>query len=136
MILFKRDKATVFARIGKLFLIVALLVTTGAHWAALQSVAWVTMFADNARTAPLSAAFERTFDGKHPCPLCRQVSAGRSSEKKADLQSEVKKIEFVNQSPVFIFAAPEWFILAGRQECFPRSFSFSPPVPPPRNLPV
>jgi hypothetical protein len=128
------DKAGVFYRAGHLLLIIALLGATGAHWAALQSVAWVTMLADNARVAPLTEALEKTFDGKHPCPLCNKIAQGRQSEKKSDFQTELKKLDFFNQQAAFVFHAPTHFILLGHSGGLAPSLNRTPPVPPPRLL--
>jgi hypothetical protein len=37
----------VLARFSKFLVVVALVTTTGLHWAVLQSVAWTTMLASN-----------------------------------------------------------------------------------------
>jgi hypothetical protein len=132
----RHNKAGVFSRTGHLLLIIALLSATGAHWAALQSVAWVTMLADNARVAPLTEALEKTFDGKHPCPLCSKIAQGRQSEKKSDIQTELKKLDFFNHQPAFVFNAPTHFILAGQPGALAPWLSRTPPVPPPRFPPV
>lgn len=117
-------------------LIFALLGATGAHWAALQSVAWASMLVDNARVSTLSVALEKTLDGKHPCPICQQIAKGRQSEKKSDIQTELKKLDFFNQQPVFVFNPPLHFFLAGQSGAPAPSLSRTPPVPPPRILPV
>ncbi len=119
-------------RIGYPLALLALFAIAGGHWAVLQSVAWATMFADNARCAPLSAAFEKTFDGKHPCPLCKKIAQGRQSEKKSDVQTELKKLEFFNQQLPFILTPSAHFILAGQRSAQAPSLSRTPPVPPPR----
>ena len=36
-----------FARLAKILVVVMLVVSTGLHWAALQTVAWTTMLANN-----------------------------------------------------------------------------------------
>ena len=69
-----------FVRIGNCLVIAALVATTGAHWALLQSVAWTTMLADNLRAYSLSESVARTFDGKFPCPICKAIAAGKKSE--------------------------------------------------------
>ena len=51
-----------FARFGKCCVIVALVLTTGAHWAVLQTVAWTTMLATNLRTHSVAEAVTRTFE--------------------------------------------------------------------------
>jgi hypothetical protein len=73
-----------FARCAKMAVIVTLVATTGAHWALLQSFAWTTMLAENLSCGSVSQAVSRTFDGKHPCPLCKAIAAGKTSEKKKD----------------------------------------------------
>jgi hypothetical protein len=129
-------KPPVFSRIGHFVLILALLGATGAHWAVLQSVAWASMLADNARVAPLSTALEKTFDGKHPCALCKKIAEGRQSEKKSDVQTELKKLDFLNQQLAFMLNSPAHFILTGQSNDLALSLSQTPPVPPPRFLPV
>jgi hypothetical protein len=47
---------------------------TGAHWGALQSVAWTRMLAENLRTVLFADAVVRTFDGQHPCSLCKVIA--------------------------------------------------------------
>jgi hypothetical protein len=122
------------SRIGHLLLIVALLGATGGHWAALQSVAWARMFADNARVAPFSEALEKTFDGKHLCPLCKQIARGRQGERKSDAQLEIKKLEFLGQSDAFVIVSPKEFYLLNDSPAKMPLVTKSPPVPPPRNL--
>jgi hypothetical protein len=126
------NKDTVFSRLGRLLLILALLGATGAHWAALQSVAWATMLADNARSADFGEALVKTFDGRHPCKLCKQVAAGRQSEKKSPMQSFGARLEFVNKLAQFSFLGPQSCTLMPEQTFTGSSTSYPPPVPPPR----
>ena len=35
------------------------------------------MLADNLTTHSFGAALQRTFDGKHPCPLCKAIAEGK-----------------------------------------------------------
>jgi hypothetical protein len=130
------DKPPVFSRVGHLLLVIALLGATGAHWVALQSVAWATMLANNARTDSLPAAFEKTFDGKHPCALCKQIAQGRQDEKRSDAQLELKKLEFLHQRVALGIDSPSTFVLLGfRTDATAPLRTQSPPVPPPRSLP-
>ena len=122
-----------FKRLGHLLLIVALLAATGGHWAVLQSVAWTTMIAANLSTESFSDAVKNTFDGQHPCSLCQAVSTGKKSEQKSEAPApELKKFEYVNESPRFAFAAPLQFILLPEFQAVLRERNLSPPVPPPR----
>ena len=86
------DGFGVFVRFGKVCVIMALIATTGAHWAALQSVAWTTMLADNLRTHSLSESVSRTFDGNYPCPICRAIAAAKQSEKKSEFTAQTQKL--------------------------------------------
>jgi hypothetical protein len=117
-------------------LIVALLGATGGHWALLQSVAWATMLANNARTECLADAVSNTFDGRHPCPLCRQIAQERQSEKKSDLQLESRKLEYPSESVAFIFSPPNHFFLLGERGSSALLLTEAPPTPPPREYPA
>ncbi len=91
------------------------------------------MIAANLSTESFSDAVKNTFDGQHPCPLCKAVSAAKKSEQKSETPAlELKKFEFVNDAPRLVFAAPQLFTLLGSAIALPASFSFAPPVPPPR----
>lgn len=90
------------------------------------------MLADNARLEPLSQAIEQTFDGKHPCALCKSIAKGRQSERKPDTQLEIKKLEFLRESAVIVIASPEHFILCEERAVLHSSLTETPPVPPPR----
>jgi hypothetical protein len=126
----------VFRRLGHGLLIVALLCATGGQWALLQSVAWAAMLANNARTECLADAITQTFDGRHPCPLCRRIQQSRQSEKKSDLQTETKKLEYPRETVVFVFTAPGHFFLLGDRGSPALLLPEAPPTPPPREYPA
>jgi hypothetical protein len=77
----------------------------GGHWAVLQAGAWMGMVMAYARNGSVSAAISKTFDGKHPCPVCCAVQEGRKQEeaKTPGLQLELKK-DFMLRS--FHFEVP------------------------------
>ena len=120
-----------FVRLGNVLLIVAFLAATGGHWAVFQTVAWTNMLADNLQTASLSEALSKTFDGKHPCNMCHEISAAKKSEKKSDLPNSGKKLEFTSERPAFVFSAPIEFCLLRTSTETPVSWSEAPPTPPP-----
>ena len=125
-----------FKRFGHGLLIVALLCATGGQLAMLQSVAWATMLATNARTECLADAITKTFDGRHPCPLCLQIAKQRQSEKKSDAQTESKKLEYSLESAVFVFCPPNHFFLPAERSSSAPLLTESPPTPPPREIPA
>ena len=112
----------------------ALVLTTGAHWVALQTVAWTTMLANNLRTHSLSESVARTFDGKYPCPICKAIAAAKKSEKKAEFTLQMQKLEFppANGNPVLI--APSNFRLLPPVNFFAESLTQKPLTPPPRGF--
>ena len=70
-------------RPGVLYALLAAFSLAGGHWAALQTVARATMLYHYAqRSGSLAVAAEETFDGLHPCELCRRIAAAKSREQK------------------------------------------------------
>jgi hypothetical protein len=124
----------VFRKVGHALVLFALLAAIGGHWFLLQSVAWTTMLADNLRTSSLPQAVERTFDGRHPCAICKEIAKGKKTEKKSDLSLERTKFEFSYSRAVFIFSPPTHFWQAAAFDAAAALLAHSPPVPPPRQL--
>jgi hypothetical protein len=124
----------VLVRIGKIFLVVSLVATLGAHWAVLQTVAWTTMLADNLCTHSLSESVTRTFDGKYPCPICKAIAAAKKSEKKNEFTLQTQKMEFppVKENPILF--APSDFQFLPQVNFFTESLAQKPPTPPPRGF--
>jgi hypothetical protein len=129
------------SRLSQTFVVAALVVSIGLHWAVLQSAAWVGMaVAYTVEKGSLSEGLSDTFDGDHPCPLCKAVKQGQDAETKTqDDQAPTSKIKEVKLTlalvsvPKFVFSpsVPQCWIttssrLMTRQE---------PPVtPPPERL--
>jgi hypothetical protein len=84
-------------------LILTLSVSIGLHWAALQSAAWMGMIIKYSHDGSFSEAIEKTFDGQHPCKLCKLVNAGKKAEKKSESKDSLKKLDLV--SPNFALFA-------------------------------
>jgi hypothetical protein len=124
----------VFVRLSKFCVIVALVAMTGTQWAALQSVAWTTMLADNLRTHSLAEAVKQTFDGMHPCCLCKAIAAAKKSEKKKEFTLQTQKLEFPPSPENFVLVAPGRFELLPLANAFAESLAFEPPTSPPRSL--
>ena len=53
------------------------------------------MLASNLGTTSIREAWSKTFDGKHPCKLCKVVHAGKSAEKKQDNQKPQTKLDLM-----------------------------------------
>ena len=113
-----------------------LLVTTGGHWAVLQSYAWATMLADHLQSESLTESMKETFDGEHPCKLCCAIRAAKKAEKKAEFPATAKKVEFPPLAARLFVFGPTTFQLLTSPDNFAESSLPQPPVPPPRLLPV
>jgi hypothetical protein len=124
----------VFVRIGKFSLVLALVATLGAHWALLQTVAWTTMLADNLCTHSAKEAVTETFDGNHPCDLCKAIAAGKQSEKKTEFSLQSRKLEFLPANENFVLIAPSQFQLLPQENSFAKSLSQKPLLQPPRGF--
>lgn len=125
-----------FARFGKFFVVAALVLTTGAHWAALQTIAWTTMLASNLRTHSVTEAVADTFDGEHLCPLCKAIAAAKKSEKKSEAVSSTIKLEFPPAAQRIFLNPPAPFEMMPAADFFAETLSQKPPVPPPRGFSV
>jgi hypothetical protein len=123
---------TMWLAIGRATTIFALCLAIGLHWAALQSVAWTAMLIEYSKHTTLRQALTRTFDGDHPCAICKGISAAQHSPKKQQAPSVVNKPDLICTTRTFEF------IRSFEQFQFPRSSAAfsehgkSPPVPPPR----
>jgi hypothetical protein len=129
-----RLELLVLQRFTKAAVVVALASSIGLHWALFQSLAWVGMVVTYSQQASVTEALAKTFDGKHPCALCKEISKGKQSEKKSDFRPESKKFEFSYVVPVFIFSSPDYFWTARILDTLPIVRATTPPVPPPRFL--
>ncbi len=122
-----------FVRCGKFLVVLALVLATGLHWAALQTVAWSTMLAANLSSQQsLTEAVSQTFDGEHPCPLCKAIKAGKQSEQKSEALTLKLKLEFPLVAESLVVLAPTDFELVALEFFSADSISSKPPLPPPR----
>jgi hypothetical protein len=107
----------------------------GAQWTLLQTVAWTSMLADNLRTHSLSESVARTFDGKHPCPICKAIAAAKKSQKKSEFTLQTIKLEFppAKENPV-LFAPADFQLLPMPADFLAESPVQKPLTPPPRGF--
>ena len=120
------------SRLAKLLMALGLAASIGLHWAFFQSVAWVGMVISYSQRAPLKEALVKTFDGQHPCLLCKQIAQERKGQHKSDRQFEPKKLEFVSFGQLLTLVPPPRFYLFRAADAWAPQLLYSPPVPPPR----
>lgn len=118
-------------------LLAALLMSLGPL-GLLQAVAWTGMALDYGSRYGVAAGLERTFDGKHPCPLCKEIAKARQSDKESKSAVTITPVNF---SCVVACGTKEPFAFPPRQEITyfvgPNFFAVRterPPLPPPRSL--
>jgi hypothetical protein len=125
----------VFAHLERCLVVFALILSTGLHWAALQTVAWTTMLAANLSSQQsLTEAMSETFDGEHLCPLCKAIAAAKKAEKKNDALALKLKIEFPPLAETFALVAPKLPKTFQIDELSADCLFAKPPLPPPRRL--
>ena len=79
-------------------------------------------------------ALGKTFDGFHPCKLCKVVQSGKRSEKKQDAPKPINKLDLIGFSEPLTLDGPAVDNVA--VDPVPAAFPAreSPPTPPPRQI--
>jgi len=123
-----------FHRLSKLAVVAALACSIGLHWELLQSAAWFGMVVHYSQKAPFAVALLKTFDGKHPCALCKVVTKGRSAEKQGERPAASKKFEFSYIPANFFFRSPQEFSELTAWGSLLEGILQSPALPPPKPI--
>jgi hypothetical protein len=84
-----------FVRIGRCVVALMLCSSIGGHWFCLQSIAWAKMVVTYSQHCSFGAAIAKTFDGDHPCDLCKHIGKAQQTEKKRDSQQSLNKTDFI-----------------------------------------
>jgi hypothetical protein len=120
----------------RLVTVLLLVLTLGLHWALLQTVAWTGMLVSYSRGASFQEAVAKTFDGQHPCCLCKAIQNGRAEEKQQQQQTERPGTRL---EPGIVWEAPGFIPAGSRQRVDPVDFRAAsrqqePPKPRPRGV--
>ncbi len=119
-------------RLAKFILVLVLACSIGLHWGIMQSLAWTSMLAENLRHDSLAQAVTHTFDGQHPCCLCKAIAAGKKSEKKREFTPSFKTLEFPPATEDLALTSSAHFALPTAADFFAQTFFKNQPTPPPR----
>jgi hypothetical protein len=120
-------------RLSKMVVALMLILSIGAHWAILQSVAWTLMIYQYSHQDNWQQALIKTFDGQHPCSLCVLIKEGKKTERQqSTVVLRVNSLESVITESFVLsvpqanhdFPEPRCLVVATRLE--------RPPTPPPR----
>lgn len=127
-------------RIVTTVMALALFLSAGGHWAMLQGVAWATMVHDFSQTGSLTEAVEKTFDGRHPCPLCKKIASAQTQEVQQEGSKAPSTVKVEKKAETFLAVNGTTLPLPSVRSMVygPSPFvpmpelSFAPPVPVPR----
>ena len=91
------------------------------------------MIIDYSKRGTFCQAIAQTFDGAHPCSLCRVVNKAKSTEKKSDLQVLTPKVDMICPTRGTTRVRPFVHFDNAISSFSVSEIRHSPPVPPPRN---
>ncbi len=74
-------------RLAYLALLIAVATAIDIHLPLMQVAAWTSMIVNYSEDRDLADAIEMTFDGDHPCPMCKAIEAERTRTNPDSLQS-------------------------------------------------
>lgn len=115
----------------------------GGHWGVMQAVAWSKMLVNYSAQDGLMEGARKTFDGEHPCHMCKAIEEGKKKEEGTSGQDDkapplpqglVLKDCVFTPSPFFSPPAPCDCVTLSSPELDRRGIALGhrPPVPPPR----
>src|ERR1051325_9194225 len=123
-------------RLGQVLMLLVLFAASGGHWMVLQSLAWTRMLVSYSQRGQFAEAVTKTFDGRHPCALCKKIERGKSNEQPARVMELDSKASFVAPRVVVVIKSDgaSWDVEVPQGVWVLR---FDPPAaPPPRDAAV
>ena len=127
----------VVTRFARLLLVATLMVSIGGQWMVLQGVAWMGMAVSySIEEGSVASGLSKTFDGEHPCPLCKAVKKASEEEGDSSVPGQggmgKKKVELFSEGALTLFA-PEPVRLARETSAeVGVARLIAPDVPPPK----
>src|SRR3954464_13955867 len=124
---------SVLLRCTRLLTVLLLCSSLGAHWFVLQSIAWRTMVFRYSQECSVTEALANTFDGEHPCGLCKHIQKSKNkSDQQPNSFSISKKIDLRFTAARPNLFPPTHFELQSAPDQRALIRTDTPPVPPPR----
>jgi len=80
----------------------------------------------------LSAAIEKTFDGKHPCKICKVVKKGSADEHEKQVVKSATKIDWILSDKSVVAWTATWVEVEWQADDFGHLRFVSPSIPPPK----
>ena len=119
-------------RLARWMVVAVLCISLGLQWAVLQGVAWTGMLISYARDGSLIEAVSKTFDGAHPCPLCKAVENGQKQDQEKSANAPMKKLEAVLAEITHVVAPAPVMVKFTSLKQQGERLSIAPPWMPPR----
>lgn len=118
-------------------MVLGLMVSIGLHTVIIQSAAWAGMLVSySLEKGSVAQAVSETFDGAHPCPLCKlaKTTEGTPADEKQAPKADGKlKLHLIaDAAPAIIISAPPSPVYPVRAEAKLHVLSHTPDTPPPR----
>ena len=113
------------------------MVSIGGQWMVLQGVAWMGMAVSySIEEGSVASGLSKTFDGEHPCPLCKAVKKASDEEGDSSVPGQggmgKKKVELFSEGALTLFAPePVRLVMATGGEVGVARL-IAPDVPPPK----
>lgn len=98
------NQPQILPRLARWMMVALLCISLGLQWTVLQGVAWTGMLISYARDGSLIEAVTKTFDGEHPCQLCKAVESGQKQDQEKTANTPLKKLEAVLAQVVCVVA--------------------------------
>lgn len=121
--------------VGHAVAAVAMFFVAGGHWGALQTVAWAGMLWNYTQSdGSLLSGVKKTFDGEHPCRMCKSIKVAKEKERAIPVAFvSLKKIESL-PAPACAALPPRGcreFVFPSAADVRPSARADAPPVPVP-----
>jgi hypothetical protein len=96
-------------RLARFTIVALLMVSIGGQWMLLQGVAWMGMAVSySIEEGSVASGLSKTFDGEHPCPLCKVVKKASDEEGDSSVPGQggmgKKKVELFSERALTLFA--------------------------------
>jgi len=130
----KHERMKRLVKCTSLLLLFAVLAVNNLHLPGMQVVAWAGMLISYSQGGDLPGAIEMTFDGEHPCAMCKVIKAEQTNTKPDHIQacSALRILLFIESIPAWVQNSVLLETLSRRPLPL-TSFSGQPELPPPRS---
>ena len=119
-------------RFARLLVVLALVASIGGHWALLQSVAWTQMLVERTQVASFGEAVKTTFDGAHPCAMCKRINDGKQKEQQPEQALLKVKLDVICERALVAVFPPRIDAEFAQTEMSGERRAERPPLLPPR----